>query len=122
MYCECTPDQTNKQTNKQICAYRCEYIDVCCIFSLSLFNEVEKIFKDALLCKKNVNLIILSTFIFSRVNGILQSKLFWPTVRKKCSSDREKLLKFEAEGQEFAKILRSLEKFIQTVKGRNNFW
>ena len=25
------------------------------------------------------------------------------TVRKKCSSDREKLLKFEAEGQEFAK-------------------
>ena len=29
--------------------------------------------------------------------------LFWPTVRKKCCSDREKLLKFEAEGQEFAK-------------------
>jgi hypothetical protein len=38
-------------------------------------------------------------------------------VRKNCSSDREKLLKFEAEGQEFAKILRSLEKVIQTVKG-----
>ena len=36
-----------------------------------------------------------------------------------CSSDREKLLKFEAEGQEFAKILRSLEQFIQTVKGQN---
>ena len=34
---------------------------------------------------------------------------------KKCSSDREKLLKFEAESQEFAKILRSLEQFIQTV-------
>ena len=30
-------------------------------------------------------------------------------VRKNCSSDREKLLKFEHEGQEFAKILRSLE-------------
>ena len=29
--------------------------------------------------------------------------------RKKCSSDREKLLKFEAEGQELQKILRSLE-------------
>jgi hypothetical protein len=43
-------------------------------------------------------------------------------VRKKCSSDRKKLLKFEAEGQEFAKILRSLEKFIQTVKGQNKFW
>ena len=28
---------------------------------------------------------------------------------------------FEAEGQEFAKFLRSLEQFIQTVKGQNNF-
>ena len=37
-------------------------------------------------------------------------------------SDREKLLKFEAEGREFAKILRALEQFIQTVKGQNNFW
>ena len=41
---------------------------------------------------------------------------------KNGSSDREKLLKFEAEGREFAKILRSLEQFIQTVKGQNNFW
>ena len=40
---------------------------------------------------------------------------------KKYSCDREELLKFEAEGQEFAKILRSLEQFIQTVKGQNNF-
>ena len=38
-------------------------------------------------------------------------------MRKKCSSDREKLLKFEAEGREFASILRSLEQFVQTVKG-----
>ena len=43
-------------------------------------------------------------------------------MRKNCSSDREKLLKLEAEGREFAKILRSLEKFIQTEKGQNNFW
>ena len=28
----------------------------------------------------------------------------------------------EAEGQEFAKLLRSVEQFIQTVKGQNNFW
>ena len=40
---------------------------------------------------------------------------------KKCSSDREKLWKFKAEGQEFANFLRSLEQFIQTVKGQNNF-
>ena len=43
-------------------------------------------------------------------------------MRKKCSGDPEKLLKLEAEGRKFAKILRSLEQFIQTVKGQNNFW
>ena len=61
-------------------------------------------------------------------------------MRKNCASDREKLLKFEAEGREFAKFLssrdsnltrrmsefekflRSLKQFIQTVKGQNNFW
>ena len=43
-------------------------------------------------------------------------------VRKNCSSDREKLVKFEAEGQEFSIFFRSLEQFIQTVKGQNNFW
>ena len=31
-------------------------------------------------------------------------------------------MKFEAEGRELAKILRSQEQFIQTVKGQNNFW
>ena len=55
-------------------------------------------------------------------NGILIRKLFWPTVRKKCSSDREKLLKFSAFSLEFSKTLRSLEQFIQTVKGQNNYW
>ena len=48
--------------------------------------------------------------------------LFRPTVRKKCSSDGEKVLKFKAEGREFAIIVRSLEQFVQTVKGQNNFW
>ena len=47
------------------------------------------------------------------------SDLLW---EKNCSSDRENFLKFEAEGREFAKILRSLEQFIQTVKGQNIFW
>ena len=44
------------------------------------------------------------------------------TERKNCSSDQAKLLKLEAEGREFAKFLKSLEQFIQTVKGQNNFW
>ena len=61
-------------------------------------------------------------------NGILLPKLFWPTLRKNCSSDWEKLYKFEAEGWEFVKFLGSLEHFIQTVKGpkifgnRMSFW
>ena len=41
------------------------------------------------------------------------SDLLW----KKIVSDQEKFLKFKAEGQEFAKVLTSLEQFIQTVKG-----
>ena len=56
------------------------------------------------------------SFVFCYQNC---SDLLW---EKKGSSDREKLLKFEAEGQELAKFMRSLEWFIQTVKGQNNFW
>ena len=37
-------------------------------------------------------------------NGILVPKLFWPTVRKICSNDREKRLKFEAESRDFTKF------------------
>ena len=62
-------------------------------------------------------------FMFQeRKRGILLPKLFRPTVRKKCSSDQEKLLKFQAEGCEFDKFLRSPEEYIQTLKGQNNFW
>ena len=57
-----------------------------------------------------------------QIDSILLPKLFWPTARKNCSIDREKFLKFEAAGQEFAKILRSQEQFIQTETGQNNFW
>ena len=42
-------------------------------------------------------------------------------MRKNCSSDREIVWKFKAEGREFAKLLRSLEQFILTVKVQNNF-
>ena len=43
-------------------------------------------------------------------------------MRKNCSSDQEEILKFKADGRDFAKILRSLEQFVQTVKVQNNFW
>ena len=65
--------------------------------------------------------LVIDIFCFA-VNGILLPKLFWLTARKKCSSDQEKLLKFEAEGQEFSIILRSLEQFIQMLKGHKKFW
>ena len=41
---------------------------------------------------------------------------FWPKIRIL------KKFEFEAEGQEFANILRILEQFVLTVKGLNNFW
>ena len=52
--------------------------------------------------------------ILELVNGILLPELFWPIVRINCSTDQEKLLKFEAEGPkaENWKFLRSLEKFV----------
>ena len=40
-------------------------------------------------------------------------------MRKKYFSDREKILKLEAECQEFANSLRSLEQFVRPVKGGN---
>ena len=43
-------------------------------------------------------------------------------MRENCSGDRENFLKFKAEEREFAKVLRSLEQFVQRVKGQNNFW
>ena len=51
------------------------------------------------------------------------TKIVLTYCEKKCSSDWEKLLKFEVEGRAFAKFLRSLiQQFIQIVKGQNNFW
>ena len=34
----------------------------------------------------------------------------------------EKIVLVIAEGREFAKFLRSLEQYVQTVEGQNNFW
>ena len=56
------------------------------------------------------------------ISKVLQILDLQPLISKKISSDQEKLLKFGAEGREFAKYLRSLEQYIQTVKGQNNFW
>ena len=65
----------------------------------------------------------LSEVVFLKVvNGILLPKLFSPTVRKKCSSDREKT--FEIRGCllricKIFEITRTI--YSKTVKGQNNF-
>ena len=66
--------------------------------------------------KEKVSYINSRLFFKELRNGILLPKLFCCTVRKKCSSDSEKKLKFEAEGREFAKCLKSLEQFIHSEK------
>ena len=46
------------------------------------------------------------------------SDLFW----EKKSCDQKNFCKLEVRGREFENSLRSLEQYIQTVKGQNNFW
>ena len=94
-----------------------------------IFNWKQRNFREnvaILFCNLNANCSNLSDMrnLQEQVkNAFCYQKLFWPfTVWINCSSDQEKLLKFEAEGREFAKCLRSLEQFIQTEKGQNNFW
>ena len=64
---------------------------------------------------------------FGLSRSVVSNKCYFVTkivltyCEKKCFSDGENLLKFDAEGQEFAKGLRSLEQFIQTVKCQNSF-
>ena len=47
------------------------------------------------------------------------SDLLWEKIV--LNSDREKILKFEAEGQEFAKILRSLKQFCSNSERSEQF-
>ena len=54
--------------------------------------------------------------------GILLPKLFWPTVWKNCSSDREKLVQLDDEDWEFCKNFEITAQFVQTVKGHNDYW
>ena len=52
---------------------------------------------------------------------VLWKCYFRPTVRKYCSSDREKLLKFEADGFDLAKLLRLPDQFIRTIFEKEYF-
>ena len=80
-------------------------------FSEQIFNP--QVFRQSLK-KRNVHVLI--------GNGILFPKLIWPSGRKKCSNDKERHLKFETEGQEITRFLRSQAQFFLSVKAHYHFW
>ena len=53
-----------------------------------------------------------------KLHCILFLKLFWPIVRRNCSSDQEKLLEFKVEGRELAQILDLWNNLFQKWKVR----
>ena len=77
------------------------------------FTEMFEHFRVFFVCTFQINCFVYVYPLASRLkNQVLHFR----------SYDWEKLLKFEADGREFGKILRSLEQFVGTVKGLNNFW
>ena len=82
------------------------YIDFCHAKSFAWF----------VMRKMNKKCFLLEGMVFCYQNC---SDLLWEKI---VLVIRKKLLKFEAEGTLFSKFLRSLEQFIQTVKGQNNSW
>ena len=106
--CSCCPKVSSKRAKnaprnigikekRQIRLFMLSYL-----FQLSLDLEVEipKPFFEFKLDHCSVRTINKNTMAnFLHRNGILLPKLFRSTLRKKCSSDRGKLLKFKAEGQ-----------------------
>ena len=86
---------------------------VHCIINLEKWSEI--ISELELFCDNSHALFAVQEWYFV-------TKIVVTYCEKNCSSDQEIFLKFKAAGREFAKFLRSLEQFIQTVKGQNNFW
>ena len=58
----------------------------------------------------------ISLFSLQEQKRYFVAKIVLTYSEKKCSSDREKLLKFEAERREFANILRSPEQLVQSER------
>ena len=74
--------------------------------------------------RKNQPIILEDFFSSPPSKGLNSEMVLWfqncpELLWEKCSSDRENLLIFEAEGQEFAKILRSLARTIYLNKERS---
>ena len=63
--------------------------------------------------KKETKIALEMVFCYQKCSDLLWEKIVLVIEKN--------FVKFEAEGREFAKFLRSQEQFIQTVKGQNNF-
>ena len=60
-----------------------------------------------------------------KINNLRLSTLVFVTQNFLTYCEKKNVLvikKFEAEGRQVAKSLRSLEQFVRTVKDQNNFW
>ena len=85
------------------------------IFISHLYFSTVKLLHFLLEISYTINIGIWEWMVFCYQNC---SDLLW----EKIVLVIEKIREFEAEGREFAKFLRSVEQFIQTVKGQNYFW
>ena len=64
--------------------------------------------------------VFVFPLIFMRRKWNMKKKMYFVTKIVLTNCEKKmflKLLKLEAEGREFAKVLRSLEQFVQIVKG-----
>ena len=68
-----------------------------------------------------IKLFIVKSKISKSQKWYIVSKIVLTYSEKKYFGDQEKLLIFEVEGQEFAKVFSSLEYFFQAVKDQNIF-
>ena len=95
-----------------------------CKIILELTNWCFFLHKNTILGKKNVMLMayIFSSTQLNEARVFCYQNCFDLLWEQNWSSEWEKLFKFKAEGREFAKFLRLLEQFIQTMKGHINFW
>ena len=96
------------------------FVTALCYEYNGFFSKVQILWEDFKVGKKllpffinKLSMICLKWFVFTKTVLTYCEKTF---------SSFLKLLKFEAGDREFSKSLRSLEQFVQTVKGRDNFW
>ena len=116
---KCRNKNENARTKMKMQGQKGKCKDDTKSYSLDRFEQVERS-KIVLVVEKNFwnsrlkaeNFCKFFTVKDQNRNGILLPKLYRPTVRKNCSTDGEKLLKFETEGQEFAKKNHEITRII----------